>query len=258
MSKRKAISKKIRFEVFKRDSFICQYCGHSAPEIILEIDHIKPVCRGGTNDITNLITSCKDCNRGKSGNELSDNTVITKQKKQLDLLNERRKQLTMLMEWHTELDNIEETQITYLQDIWERETDNFSWNESGLNNIKKLLRKYGFEEVLKAIKTAAVQYLKRNEDGDITIESVEYAFNKIAGICRVNASGGFSEDMKQMYYIRGILRKRGYCNDWQCMSLMKQAVELNVNLESIETLAKSCRNWTEWRSALENYIEDKR
>jgi len=35
MTERKTISKKIRFEVFKRDSFTCQYCGKSAPEIIL-------------------------------------------------------------------------------------------------------------------------------------------------------------------------------------------------------------------------------
>lgn len=30
MAKRKSLSKKIRFEVFKRDSFTCQYCGRKA------------------------------------------------------------------------------------------------------------------------------------------------------------------------------------------------------------------------------------
>ena len=40
---RKAISKKLRFEVFKRDSFTCQYCGKSAPDVILHVDHILPV-----------------------------------------------------------------------------------------------------------------------------------------------------------------------------------------------------------------------
>jgi 5-methylcytosine-specific restriction endonuclease McrA len=65
MEGRKAIPKKLRFEVFKRDSFTCQYCGKSAPDIILEVDHIHPVSRGGEEDITNLITSCFDCNRGK-------------------------------------------------------------------------------------------------------------------------------------------------------------------------------------------------
>jgi 5-methylcytosine-specific restriction endonuclease McrA len=29
---RKALSKKLRFEVFKRDNFTCQYCGRAAPD----------------------------------------------------------------------------------------------------------------------------------------------------------------------------------------------------------------------------------
>lgn len=49
-NKRKAISKKIRFEVFKRDSFRCQYCGSSAPDILLQIDHIKPIKGGAINN----------------------------------------------------------------------------------------------------------------------------------------------------------------------------------------------------------------
>ena len=65
MAKRQPISKKLRFEVFKRDSFTCQYCGLKAPDVILEVDHIKPVKEGGTNDLLNLITSCYICNRGK-------------------------------------------------------------------------------------------------------------------------------------------------------------------------------------------------
>jgi 5-methylcytosine-specific restriction endonuclease McrA len=40
-----AISRKIRFEIFKRDSFKCQYCGRSAPEIVLNVDHINPVSK---------------------------------------------------------------------------------------------------------------------------------------------------------------------------------------------------------------------
>jgi 5-methylcytosine-specific restriction endonuclease McrA len=45
MNKRKSISKKIRFEVFKRDSFTCQYCGSKSPDVTLVIDHIMPVAK---------------------------------------------------------------------------------------------------------------------------------------------------------------------------------------------------------------------
>ncbi len=63
--KRKAIPKSVRFEVFKRDNFTCQYCGRKAPDVVLEVDHINPVANGGENDILNLVTSCRDCNSGK-------------------------------------------------------------------------------------------------------------------------------------------------------------------------------------------------
>jgi len=76
---RKSISKKIRFEIFKRDSFTCQYCGESAPKVILEVDHIIPIVRGGFNHKINLITSCFNFNRGKSYQSLSDDFLISKQ-----------------------------------------------------------------------------------------------------------------------------------------------------------------------------------
>lgn len=60
------VSKRIRFEVFKRDQFTCQYCGKHPPEVMLECDHIVPVVEGGGNDDSNLVTACQDCNRGKA------------------------------------------------------------------------------------------------------------------------------------------------------------------------------------------------
>jgi hypothetical protein len=64
---RKPISKRLRFEIFARDSFTCRYCGSQSDTVKLHVDHIIPVCQGGTNDEANLITSCEACNLGKSG-----------------------------------------------------------------------------------------------------------------------------------------------------------------------------------------------
>lgn len=69
---RKPVSKKMRFDVFKRDSFTCQYCGSNPPAVVLEIDHIHPVSKGGRNLVDNLITACFDCNRGKAAGLLSN------------------------------------------------------------------------------------------------------------------------------------------------------------------------------------------
>ncbi|WP_413142999.1 HNH endonuclease [Escherichia coli] len=96
---RSGITKKIRFEVFKRDGFKCQYCGSSAPDVILHVDHINPVSKGGDNDMMNLITSCDSCNGGKSDKLLSDNSIMEKQRQQLQELNTKREQLEMMIKW---------------------------------------------------------------------------------------------------------------------------------------------------------------
>lgn len=68
----RAISKKLRFEIFKRDGFTCQYCGAHPPDVVLELDHIIAVAHLGTNDEDNLVTACFDCNRGKGARALDN------------------------------------------------------------------------------------------------------------------------------------------------------------------------------------------
>jgi hypothetical protein len=81
---RKAIRKSVRFEVFKRDSFTCQYCGQKAPDVVLEVDHITPVADGGDNAILNLVTACRACNAGKSDKSLSDSAALEKARAQAE------------------------------------------------------------------------------------------------------------------------------------------------------------------------------
>jgi hypothetical protein len=61
-----AVSKRLRFEVLRRDNHACRYCGRSAPSVKLTVDHVIPVALGGGDEPTNLITACADCNGGKS------------------------------------------------------------------------------------------------------------------------------------------------------------------------------------------------
>ena len=66
-SKRKSIKPSLRFEILKRDDYRCQMCGVTAKDgAALEIDHITPVAKGGTNDADNLQVLCRECNAGKS------------------------------------------------------------------------------------------------------------------------------------------------------------------------------------------------
>lgn len=69
---RKGISKKLRFDVFKRDAFRCTYCGRQPPDVTLVADHVLPVKEGGETIAANLVTSCFDCNAGKGARVLGD------------------------------------------------------------------------------------------------------------------------------------------------------------------------------------------
>jgi hypothetical protein len=55
----------MRFQILERDSFTCRFCGKRAPETELEVDHVVPRAKGGSDDTSNLVTACRDCNRGK-------------------------------------------------------------------------------------------------------------------------------------------------------------------------------------------------
>lgn len=60
------ISRRLRFEILRRDNHTCRYCGAAAPDVPLAVDHVIPTALGGGDDATNLITACRDCNSGKT------------------------------------------------------------------------------------------------------------------------------------------------------------------------------------------------
>jgi hypothetical protein len=61
-----AISKRLRYEVMRRDGHACYYCGRKPPEVKLTVDHVVPVALGGTDEPSNLVSACGDCNSGKT------------------------------------------------------------------------------------------------------------------------------------------------------------------------------------------------
>ena len=63
---RLGLRSELRFAVLSRDGFRCRYCGRSAPDVVLQVDHIVPVARGGGDDPANLVTACAECNVGKT------------------------------------------------------------------------------------------------------------------------------------------------------------------------------------------------
>lgn len=251
---RKAIPKSLRFEVFKRDSFTCQYCGAKAPDVLLQIDHIKPVADGGENDILNLVTACVGCNLGKSDKALSDNSAIEKQRDQLQELAERRQQLEMLVDWREGLRAIDTDYLKAIQDAIAKHSD-FIANETGERRIRKWLAKYNIEEIFNAIDTSFTQYLVNGDDGEPTSESWNRAFSMVERIIEVNRKGGLDENMRAIFYARGILRNRlNFFRDHEAIDLMKDAVAAGLDPEDLIRFAKGCRTWTQFQNAMYDFI----
>jgi hypothetical protein len=118
-----AISVRARFEIFKRDDFTCQYCGKKSPDVVLEVDHIVPLCEGGSDDIINLRTSCWECNRGKGGTPLHEITTSEDPHERAILLLERERQLreyneVLAAERARREDACEELAIYWNQQLW--------------------------------------------------------------------------------------------------------------------------------------------
>lgn len=176
-NKRKTISKKTRFEVFKRDNFTCQYCGRTAPAVVLEIDHINPVKNGGDNNIMNLITSCFDCNRGKGKRTLTENEEIKLQVEQLKELNKKREQLEMLLKWKKQLENFENEQVDKIEKILSQKTGN-TFTEYGRQNCIKNIKEFGFDEVYESTIISINQYYDETDEN-----SAKKVFDYIGKIC---------------------------------------------------------------------------
>jgi len=61
---------RVKATIKQRDREICQYCGECAPDG--EPDHILPLSRGGTDQLTNLVWACQNCNRSKGDRTLRE------------------------------------------------------------------------------------------------------------------------------------------------------------------------------------------
>lgn len=70
-----ALGARLRFEILRRDDYTCRYCGATAPDVRLTVDHVVPRALGGTDTPDNLAASCSDCNAGKASLGPSESVV---------------------------------------------------------------------------------------------------------------------------------------------------------------------------------------
>lgn len=142
------VSKSLRFEVFARDGFACQYCGQRPPDVVLEVDHIHPVSKGGQDDSMNLITSCFDCNRGKRAKVIS--SVAPRPDADIAFLKlaQEAAEIRRFLKAKKKLDKLSDHACEALSNVWGK------WISSDLPGDATLLqwtKRYGAQEVEAAI-----------------------------------------------------------------------------------------------------------
>lgn len=166
-----AITKKIRFEVFKRDGFACAYCGRTPPIVTLEIDHIEPKAKGGKDHIDNLIVACFDCNRGKRDIPLE--TLPNKITENLDILKEREEQLREYRRLVSKIERRLKSDIDEVDSAFSESFPDRCLSDSFRNvSVKNFLQKLPKHIVIDAMRKAGV--MAQNSD---------HATKYFCGIC---------------------------------------------------------------------------
>lgn len=157
--KRASLSKRTRFEVFKRDGFSCQYCGEHPPKVILHVDHIVSIKEGGVDDMDNLVTSCATCNLGKAAQPLS--VVPQSLKDKAADVEEREEQLFgyyAVMEGRRQRIEGEAWQVA---EVLDPGCSKRGFNKADLRSIKKFIEALGFHEVLDSMEAAVSRVRSR-------------------------------------------------------------------------------------------------
>jgi hypothetical protein len=169
-----AVRPSVRFEVFKRDLFTCQYCGRKTPDVVLEADHIVPRAEGGTDDIENLVTACFDCNRGKGARPLDSKAPVMDVAEQTELIKEREEQIRAYHAVLADRDARREGDFSEAWNYWFGvwgvvELDR--WHTPGKAALTNYVEKLGIGEVKEAIDITSKKFPRHP-----TSNAVRYLF----------------------------------------------------------------------------------
>ena len=165
-----AIGKKVRFDVFKRDGFACQYCGRNPPSVVLEVDHIQPVSGGGSDHKDNLITACFDCNRGKGAERLT--TIPATVAEKAEIIAEKIAQAKAYERLRKRQAKLMDAQIDEVEAIFKAVFNGSGFSCQFRQSVGKFIDRLGIEKVIFAFSKASAK-----------INKAEKACQYACGIC---------------------------------------------------------------------------
>ncbi len=248
MTKRVPVPRRTRFEVFKRDSFKCQYCGKAAPEVVLHLDHINPVSQGGDNDLTNLITSCAACNMGKGAVPLSDTAAAERSRAQLEELQDRREQIEMMAEWRDLLRGIDDLAVDKAVAMLYEVNSERVLTEHGEKALRRWIRRFGLDEVLASIEIAFDRY-----------DDYATAFNKVRGICLNRERSRADPLLNTVFHVSNVANKYlDYYVKYEAFPLIRAALEAGYTKDELMASIFEHRSHGPWCYHLESLINGDR
>lgn len=233
----KKLSKRVRFEVLKRDQFKCQYCGAAAPDVLLHVDHIHPKSKGGGNDLLNLVTACAGCNGGKAAVPLDDSSAVKRQEREMREMAERREQIAMLVEWRDSLARLDDEQAQILIDrVNARMATAFPGeclSAVGRENVKGWLKRFGLSASLYGISQAT------------NTEDFEALFAQMEQYAAAARKVEREPELRDFWRIRALLRARRfhYGPEWRPVQDMRGAFKAGVAISEIEAAASEAEDY---------------
>jgi hypothetical protein len=202
MAEKRVLSKKIRFEVFKRDGFHCAYCGQSPPAVVLEVDHIEPRSKGGTDDINNLITACFDCNRGKR--DIPLDKIPSQLSENIEVLREKEEQLAEYKNFIKSIEKRTDRDVKEIEKAFQEVYGDRSFTDKFVNGtVKHFLKQLPVHEIIEAMNIA----LSRKDDHEGVIKY-------FCGVCwtkiKSKSDPNYERLNKLKYYWKKQPRGSGY------------------------------------------------
>lgn len=250
---KRSVSKKLRFEVLKRDKFQCQYCGAKAPDALLHVDHIEPVASGGSNDIVNLVSACAGCNLGKGAAPLDDNSSVEKARGQMAELEARREQLEHMLEWKKSLAGERLRERNTVAQFWIDLTYDVP-SGPGLQRLASWIRKFGADEVTTAMELSVERHA---DPGDTDGACYVHAFAYVPNICMTRKLDREKPHMKDVFYVRAMARNRlSYCDEHKALELIENAILCGVSVDKLKAVTRGNRIWTMWEMEVTDLTEN--
>ena len=145
----------LRFSVFDRDGFVCQYCGRRPPDVVLHCDHILPECDEGPTVADNLVTSCAECNRGKGSRPLSTGVGKPWSERRDDLA-EQVRQLEAYGEYLDKILDIRRRELRLVREHFEEVFGGIS--DDAASRLRAALQYHPPAEVIEAMEVAAGKF----------------------------------------------------------------------------------------------------